>query len=168
MRPTMTEQDYTPTELDMRAAWKAFRLEYGRFGRRFYGRGAEINAEFDRYLASRTERPALTPGTPDWRAIARDLALAEAAAIARDVRRRELDLHQCSFDEMPEANRFFVHGADRAAEYIEAAIPTESAAPTREQIGKAVRAGVVVRNHPNVLDDITDAVLALLQKGADQ
>lgn len=111
---------------------------------------------------------APTTDTPDWRAIARDLALAEAAAIARDVRRRELDLHQCSFDEMPEANRTFVYGADRAAEHIDAAISTAPSLPTREQVAAvfAKREGREYILTEDLLD--ADAVLALLQKGADR
>jgi hypothetical protein len=51
--------------------------------------------------------------------------LRDAAAIARDVKRRETDLHQDSFDKLPENNRFFVYGANRAAEHIEAALNGE-------------------------------------------
>jgi len=47
--------------------------------------------------------------------------LRDAAAIARDVKRRETDLHQDSFDKLPDNNKFFVYGANRAAEHIEAA-----------------------------------------------
>ncbi|MCS6570295.1 hypothetical protein NYQ35_15930 [Curtobacterium flaccumfaciens pv. flaccumfaciens] len=140
----------------------------GEHGERYTdAEAAEELGEFE------SEPPTPTTDAPDWRAIARDLALAEAAAIARDVRRRELDLHQCSFDEIPEANRYFVHGADRAAEYIEAAIPTESAPPTREQIAEVIYGGIhdwseLSEWNQKAYLARADAVLALLQKGAER
>lgn len=52
----------------------------------------------------------------------RDEVLAEAAKIARDIKRRELDIAQCSFDELSAINKVFVYGANRAAEHIESSM----------------------------------------------
>lgn len=43
--------EYTPTTDDLGEAWVAYRLDHERFGRENYGRGLELNAEFDRWLA---------------------------------------------------------------------------------------------------------------------
>jgi hypothetical protein len=47
--------------------------------------------------------------------------LRDAAAIARDIKRREEELNQAPLRNLDEANQFFVYGANRAAEHIEAA-----------------------------------------------
>lgn len=43
---------FTPTDEDMWKAWVAYRLDYDRFGREFYGQGAVLEAEFERYKAA--------------------------------------------------------------------------------------------------------------------
>lgn len=55
----MTERQKTPTNDEMRSAWLAYRLDHDRFGKEFYGHGAELNAEFDRYLVHRTGSPCV-------------------------------------------------------------------------------------------------------------
>jgi hypothetical protein len=55
----------------------------------------------------------------------RTAGLIDAAAIARDIERREKELHQNSTANLPEANQIFINGARRAAEHIDAAADQE-------------------------------------------
>lgn len=43
--------EYTPTTENLRTAWISHRLDPDRYGRENFGRGLELVAEFDRWLA---------------------------------------------------------------------------------------------------------------------
>ena len=44
--------EYTPKTDETRRAWSAYRLDHDRFDGEFSGRGAALDAEFDRWLAA--------------------------------------------------------------------------------------------------------------------